>query len=90
MSAAALPIPTFLPSAGDRLAVPAPLPRSLVAAIRWDYEYGLLSQNDLVRKYAEVASATSVRGIASLRRHPDILAVRNDGAHCNPKWRLPK
>jgi len=74
----------------ERQPIPAPLPVALVAAIRWDYEYGLMSQVDLVRKYRDVASEGSVRGIASLRRHPSTLARRNDGAATNPKWRLPK
>lgn len=83
-----LSIPIF--TARPRPAPANTLPRALVAAVRWDYEYALMSRADIARKYAAVVSRDAVYDIANGTTHRGILAVRNDGAHCNPKWRLKK
>lgn len=66
------------------------IPPALVAAVRWDYEYGLMAQGDLVAKYRLVLSESSVRGIASGRRHPEVKARRQALAWCKNSWRLKK
>lgn len=69
---AALVIPTFLP--------PAPrgthLPDRLVAAVRYDFEYGLLSVAQCIERYSTLVGADMVRDICAGRAHPDVKASR--------------
>jgi hypothetical protein len=63
-----------------RFVQPAPRPQTtpprLVAAIRYDYEIGLMSQIDVVRRYSTVLDAGTVRDICAGRIHPDVKASR--------------
>lgn len=52
------------------------IPDRLVAAVRWDYEVGLLSQTQCVARYSTLLSAHSVRDICAGRTHPDVKASR--------------
>lgn len=83
-----LPIPVFT---SLRPAPPAPrsvFHRRLVAAVRWDYEVGLMSQADLVRKYRLVISSAVVREIANGQYQSDVPAARCALAWCKRSWRL--
>lgn len=51
-------------------------PDRLVAAVRWDYEYGLLSQAQCVERYSTLLGAHTVRDICAGRIHPDVKASR--------------
>lgn len=51
-------------------------PARLVAAVRWDYEYGLLSMAQCVARYSTLLAADTVRDICAGRTHPDVKASR--------------
>ena len=51
-------------------------PARLVAAIRWDYEIGLLSAAQCAARYSTLLAADTVRDICAGRIHPDIKASR--------------
>lgn len=59
------------------------LRKRIVAAIRWDFEVGLVSTADLVEKYRRVASADQVRGIVGRLMDPDVPPARAEHA-----WQL--
>ena len=54
----------------------SPTPDRLVAAVRWDYEYGLLSVAQCVERYSTLLGAGTVRDICAGRSHPDVKASR--------------
>jgi hypothetical protein len=58
----------------------------LVAAIRWDYEHGLLSMADVVRKYRQVASERVVRGIMRGETDPGVKAFKDPVAWARTSW----
>lgn len=51
-------------------------PDRLVAAVRWDYEYGLLSVAQCVARYSTLLAHDTVRDICAGRIHPDVKASR--------------
>jgi hypothetical protein len=51
-------------------------PARLVAAIRYDYEIGLLSTAQCVERYSTVLGARMVRDICYGHAHPDVKASR--------------
>lgn len=51
-------------------------PDRLVAAVRWDYEYGLLSMAQCVERYSTLLGTDTVRDICAGRIHPDVKASR--------------
>lgn len=53
-----------------------PVPARLVAAVRWDYEVGLLSVAQCVERYSTLLAADTVRDICAGRIHPDVKASR--------------
>lgn len=59
----------------------------LVAAVRWDYEYGLLSHAQLVHKYRLVLQANSIRGIIYGETQPQIKAAKHALAWAKTSWR---
>lgn len=59
----------------------------LVAAVRWDYEYGLLSHAQLVHKYRLVLQANSIRGIIYGETQPHIKAAKHALAWAKTSWR---
>ncbi len=60
----------------------------LVAAVRWDFDIGLLSVSQLVDKYRLVLSRHHVEQIANGKSHPTIKAERCALAWCKRKWRI--
>lgn len=52
------------------------LPERLVAAVRWDYEYGLLSMAQCAARYSTLIGGQTVRDICAGRIHPDVKASR--------------
>jgi hypothetical protein len=52
------------------------VPDRLVAAVRWDYEYGLLSVVQCIERYSTLLSHDTVRDICAGRIHPDVKASR--------------
>lgn len=62
------------------------IPRRLVAAIRWDYEHGLMSCADIARKYRMVASRDTVYRICNGRAHPKVPATKHAMAWCKSSW----
>ena len=59
----------------------------LVAAVRWDYEIGLMSRADLVRKYHMVLGLTSVYAICNGTLQPGVASARHALAWCKRSWR---
>lgn len=55
-----------------------PTPARVVAAIRWDYEVGLLSVAQCVARYSTLVSDRTVRGICAGTIQPDVKASRFD------------
>ena len=53
-----------------------PTPARLVAAVRWDYEIGLMSVAQCIERYSTLLSAHTVRDICAGRAHPDVKASR--------------
>jgi len=53
-----------------------PTPARVVAAVRWDYEYGLLSMAQCAERYSSLLCAHTVRDICAGRIHPDVKASR--------------
>jgi hypothetical protein len=53
-----------------------PTPDRLVAAVRWDYEYGLLSVAQCVERYSTLLAHQVVRDICAGRIHPGVKASR--------------
>jgi hypothetical protein len=51
-------------------------PARLVAAIRYDYEIGLLSMAQCAERYNTLVSARMVRDICYGHAHPDVKASR--------------
>ena len=51
-------------------------PDRMVAAVRWDYEYGLLSMAQCVERYGTVIGANTVRDICAGHIRPDVKASR--------------
>lgn len=51
-------------------------PDRLVAAVRWDYEYGLLSVAQCVERYSTLLGAQRVREICAGQIHPGVKASR--------------
>lgn len=51
-------------------------PDRLVAAVRWDYDYGLLSVAQCIARYSTLLGAHTVRDICAGRIHPDVKASR--------------
>jgi len=52
------------------------MPDRLVAAVRWDYEYGLMSVAQCVERYSSLLCAHTVRDICAGRMHPGVKASR--------------
>jgi hypothetical protein len=69
-----LVIPRLIPSSSATRGQPAPA--RLVAAIRYDYEIGLLSMAQCAERYGTLLSARLVRDICYGRAHPDVKASR--------------
>lgn len=67
-----LVIPRLIPprTAGN------PTPARLVAAVRWDYEVGLLSMSQCIDRYSTLLGADTVRDICADRIHPGVKASR--------------
>jgi len=53
-----------------------PTPARLVAAVRWDYEIGLMSVAQCAERYSTLLSAHTVRDICADRIHPGVKASR--------------
>lgn len=53
-----------------------PTPDRLVAAVRWDYEYGLLSVTQCIARYSTLLGGQTVRDICAGRIHPGVKASR--------------
>jgi len=51
-------------------------PARLVAAVRWDYEVGLLSIAQCIERYGTLLHPNTVRDICAGRTHPDVKASR--------------
>lgn len=69
-------------------AVPATqsgLKTRLVAAIRWDFEIGMLSRGQIIRKYEGVAGPWAIRGIVGRTMDPDIAPRRGYTTYPKPK-----
>ena len=79
MNTAALPIPTFLPAKQHGNAAG----RRLVAAVRYDYEVALLAPADIVRKYADLMSKSTVYEVLNYTCQPEVRA-----AQCSVVWLL--
>lgn len=71
MRTATLPIPKFISRTGGN-----PVPARLVAAVRWDYEYGLLSMAQCADRYSTLLASSTVRDICAGRIYPDVKASR--------------
>jgi len=67
-----LVIPRLIPprTAGN------PTPDRLVAAVRWDYEVGLMSVAQCVARYSTLLGKQVVYDICAGRIHPDVKASR--------------
>jgi hypothetical protein len=52
------------------------VPDSVVAAIRWDYEYGLIGLRPLQRKWAGVVGSTTVARICYMEMRPEVKAAQ--------------
>jgi hypothetical protein len=51
-------------------------PDRVIAAVRWDYEVGLLSLAQLRERYGSILVASTINDIAAGRLRPDIKASR--------------
>ena len=85
--------PLVIPVFGQRPPAPkasaAPkLDTRLVAALRWDFEIGLLSMAQVVEKYRLVVSAPTARAIMNRKTYTDVQPARNALAWCKRSWRL--
>lgn len=87
MTPLAIPVFTARPAPARQAANRALHPR-LVAAIRWDYEYGLMSRAEVVAKYRLVAGRDTVRDILERAAYPEVKAQRHALAWCKRTWRL--
>lgn len=58
------------------------VPARLVAAVRYDYEIGLMQLADVVRRYSTLLAADTVRDICAGRIYPEVKASR-----CKLNWR---
>lgn len=67
-----------------------PLHPRLVATIRWDYEIGLLSRADVVRKYRLVVSQASAYQTMAGTIYPDVKPMRHRLAWAKLSWRKIK
>jgi len=65
----------------------APLHPRLVAAVRWDYEVGLVSCAEVVRKYRLVMGESAARRIMSREVQPEVAPVRHALAWAKTSWR---
>lgn len=78
--------PAALPVRIPRFLQPKPrgnaLPARLVAAVRYDYEIGLMQLADVVRRYSTLLAADTVRDICAGRIYPEVKASR-----CKLNWR---
>lgn len=88
MTPLAIPIFTAQPAAPARQAANRSLHPRLVAAIRWDYEYGLMSRADVAAKYRLVAGKSCVYDILSGDSYAEVKAQRHALAWCKRTWRL--
>lgn len=93
MNTSALSIPVFIqrerrPRASKAPPVTPAINTRLIAAVRWDFERGLLSVAQLVQKYRLVMAANDVRAIASHLVYPGVKPQRNALAWCKRSWRL--
>lgn len=69
-------IPVFLDiPCRRRLTERAPFRPSLVAAIRWDYEYNFMSQRAVCIKYKKYISAHFAREIMNYMVMPEVIAM---------------
>lgn len=66
-----LVIPELIPRRASRA-----IPDRLVAAIRWDYEYELLSAAQCVERYSTLLGNHAVYDICAGRIYPDVKASR--------------
>jgi hypothetical protein len=57
---------------------PRSIPVHIVAAIRWDYEQGLMPMRDLMHKWHKHASAASVQWIAYGKTYRDVVAAKGE------------
>jgi hypothetical protein len=69
-----LVIPRLIPSSSATRGQPAPA--RLVAAVRYDYEIGLLSVAQCVARYSTLAGRSLVQDICAGRAYPDVKASR--------------
>lgn len=70
-------VPVFARMGRHRKAMPCAIPDSLVAAIRWDYEDGLMRLADVQAKYKGQVSASYVAAICYRKARPDVKARRD-------------
>lgn len=59
----------------------------LVAAVRWDYEVGLLSRAEVVHKYRLVIAKSTAYQIMAGTLYPDVAPVRHSRAWAKLSWR---
>lgn len=64
-----------------------PMHTRLVAAVRWDYEIGLMSCADIARKYHQVMHHSTVYNICSRDIYPHVAPVRHALAWAKQSWR---
>jgi hypothetical protein len=57
---------------------PRSIPAHIVAAIRWDYDHGLMPIRDLAHKWRKHASQSSVQWIAYGRTYRDVQPAKGD------------
>jgi hypothetical protein len=65
------------------------LDRRIVEAVRYDYEIGLLSMAQVVRKYARVIGADAARDIMNRTTYPEVKPKRHPLGWCE-NWRSRK
>lgn len=78
-------VPTFIPPEGApvcldrvRMGRPRSTPDHVAAAIRWDYEHGLMSIHDLVDRWRGHVSASTVKRIAYGEIYRDVAAAKGE------------
>jgi hypothetical protein len=79
------PVPVFIPPEGAPTSLermprgkPRSIPDHIAAAIRWDYEHGLMAIDALAAKWREHASRSTVKRIAYGEIYRDVQAAQGD------------
>jgi hypothetical protein len=63
------------------------LDRRIVEAIRYDFEIGLMTMAQVVRKYHGVVAASTARDIMNRTTYPEVKAVYHPLGYCKRFWR---